>query len=262
VAEGRVAVEGGGIRWLDEGPRGAPALLLSCSLGTTTDLWRAQAGPWSRSLRVIRYDVRGHGGSAAAPGEHTLDRLGADALAVLDAAGVTRAHVCGLSLGGLTAMWLALRAPERVERLVLANTAARIGTPAGWEQRMRDVRALGMDAIAESGMRDRWFTPGFDRASPAARATRAMIASCPPQGYLGCCAALRDADLGGALAGITAPALVVVGSQDHVTPPAQGEALRQAIAGARLITLEAAHLSNVEQPEAFTAAVLEFLTPP
>jgi 3-oxoadipate enol-lactonase len=261
VAEGQAAVDGGHIAYLDEGPRPAPALLLSNSLGATVELWRQQVGPWSRALRVIRYDTRGHGRSPLLPGEPTLERLGRDALAVLDAAGVARAHVCGLSLGGMTAMWLARHAPQRVGRLVLANTAARLGTVAGWEQRRREVQEQGMDAIAESGLRERWFTPGFDRRSPTAVATRAMLAACPPQGYLGGCAALRDADLGPELAAITAPTLVVVGSQDRVTPPADGETLRRGIPGARLVTLEAAHLSNLEQPEAFTAAVLEFLTP-
>jgi 3-oxoadipate enol-lactonase len=260
VAEGEVEVDGGRIRYLDEGPPGAPALLLSNSLGTTLDLWRAQVGPWSRRWRVIRYDTRGHGGSPAEPGEWTLDRLGRDALAVLDASGAARAHVCGLSLGGLTAMWLALNAPERVGKLVLANTAARIGTAASWERRMEEVRALGMEAIAESGLRTRWFTPGFDHGSPAAAATRAMIAGCPPQGYLGCCAALRDADLDDALSSIAAPTLVVVGSRDPVTPPPQGERLRDRIPGARLVALDAAHLSNIEQADAFASAVLEFLS--
>ena len=259
MAEGEVEVEGGRIAYRDEGPRRAPALLLSNSLGTTVDLWRDQVGPWSRALRVVRYDTRGHGASKAAPAEHTLERLGRDALAVLDAAGVPRAHVCGLSLGGLTAMWLALQAPERVDRLVLAGTAARIGSAAGWEQRMREVRELGMEAVADSGLGRRWFTPGFDRGSAAAQATRAMIAACPAPGYLGCCAALRDADLGPRIPAITAPTLIVVGAQDPVTPPADGERLRRAIPGARLVTLEAAHLSNVEQPAAFTAAVLGFV---
>jgi 3-oxoadipate enol-lactonase len=258
VAEGRVGGDAG-LVFRDQGPRQAPALLLSHSLGTTMDLWQGQVDTWSRFFRVIRYDTRGHGRSHAPPGEHSLERLGRDALTVLDAVGVPRAHVCGLSLGGLTAMWLASQAPQRVDRLVLANTAARIGTAAGWEQRMRDVRALGMEAIAESGLRERWFSPAFDLGSPTAAATRAMLAACPPEGYLGGCAALRDADLDGALAGIAAPTLVVVGSHDRVTPPAQGEVLRDRIPGARLVALEAAHLSCLEQPEAFTAAVLEFL---
>ena len=242
------------------GSEQAPALLLLNALGTTTGLWDAQITPLSRVLRVIRCDTRGHGGSDAPPGDYTLDRLGQDALAVLDAAGVQRAHVGGVSLGGLTALWLALRAPERADRIVAANTGARVGTPEMWRQRIDAAREAGMAALADPATQ-RWFTERFRREDPATvDRFRAMISGCPAAGYAGCCAVLRDADLRDEIHRIDAPTLVVTGTHDPATPPSLGEGIRNAVAGARGVELDAAHLANVEQPDAFNAAVIEFLT--
>jgi 3-oxoadipate enol-lactonase len=248
--------------WFEvEGAKDAPALLLANSIGTTLELWAPQSTPWRSAFRVVRYDARGHGRSQIAPGPYTLDQLGRDALAVLDAAGVDRAHVCGLSLGGLTAQWLALHAPARVNYLVLANTAARIGSRARWEDRIRQVRNGGMASIVDGVLR-LWLTSDFRRRDPSATtACRAMLAGCPADGYLGCCAALRDADLRDRIGSVRAPVLVIVGRHDMAAPPADGEWLRDAIPEARLIELDAAHLSNVEQPGAFASAVLAFLQP-
>jgi 3-oxoadipate enol-lactonase len=254
-------VDAGGCRlWYSvEGREGGEALLLSSSLGTSAELWAPQLPELSRQFRVVRYDTRGHGRSDAPPGPYTLERLGRDALAVLDAAGVSRAHVCGVSLGGLTAMWLALVAASRVGRLVLANTDARIGTGETWEQRARDVRTRGMAAVAAATM-ERWFTEGFRRRSPeTCEAIRAMVAACPPEGYIGCCGALGTADLRPQLSAISAPTLVIGGLHDPVLATTAAAELSARIPGARLVTLPAAHLSNVEQPAAFTAAVLRFL---
>ena len=255
-------VDAGGCRlWYSvEGPADGEPLLLSNSLGTTADLWAAQLPELARSFRVIRYDTRGHGRSQAPPGPYTLERLGQDALAVLDAAGATRAHVCGISLGGLTAMWLALFAPDRVGRIVLANTNARVGTNESWDQRLADVRAHGMAAVAAATL-ERWFTPSFrEHGAETCERIRAMVSACSPEGYAGCCAALRGADLREQLSAITAPALVITGVHDPVTPPAAAADLAARIPHARLVTLPAAHLSNVEQAAAFTSAVLVFLT--
>jgi len=255
-----VAVKGGRIAYLVDGPADAPVLLLSNSLGTTLDSWTKQVAPLSRSFRVVRYDTRGHGRSVVTPAPYSLDLLGRDALAVLDAVGARRAHVCGLSLGGLTGMWLAVHARGRVDRLVLANTAAKIGTAEGWDQRIRDVRSLGLSPISEGAL-PRWFTADFRRREPGAvEVMRSMVAACAPEGYIGCCAVLRDADLRASLANIACPTLVVAGSDDPVTTPADGEALRAAIPGAHLVSLRAAHLSNIEQSDAFTAAVRDFLS--
>lgn len=248
------------LSWTVQGPADAPPLLLLNALGTTIDLWRPQIDRFAAAFRVIRFDTRGHGASEAPPGPYTLDRLGKDALAVLDAAEVADAHVCGVSLGGQTALRLALHAPERVGGVVAANTAARIGSADLWQQRMRDAADRGMPALAQSAAA-RWFTPGFRQAHPETvdRCTK-MLRACSPVGYAGCCAALRDADLREDLRRIRSPTLVVTGARDPATPPAEGGFLREQIAGAELIELDAAHLANVEQPDAFTAAVLRFLS--
>ena len=177
-----------------EGPDKAPALLLINSIGATRRMWDPQRPALSRHLRVVSYDARGHGASSVPQGDYTLADLARDALAVLDDAGIARAHVCGISLGGLTAMWLGLHAPARVGHLVLANTAARIGTAASWAERMAIVREGGMSAVADIAM-PRWLSDRFRHAHPdTTLSLRAMIESCPVPGYLGCCAALRDAD--------------------------------------------------------------------
>ena len=242
------------------GPEQAPALLLLNALGTTTGLWDAQLAPFSRTFRLIRCDTRGHGESDAPPGDYALDRLGHDALAILDATAVRRAHVCGVSLGGLTAQWLARHAPERIDRVVAANTGARIGTPQMWRQRISAAREGGMAALAEPAT-ERWFTERFRRTHPeTVDRFRTMISACRVAGYSGCCATLRDADLRDEIHRIEAPTLVVTGTHDPATPPSLGEGIRRAVAGARWVELDAAHLANVEQHEAFNAAVIEFLT--
>lgn len=242
-----------------QGAAGGPVLLLSNSLGTTAELWDAVLPQLTGRFRVTRYDTRGHGRSGAPPGPYSLETLGRDALAVLDAARIERAHVCGISLGGLTAMWLGVYAAERVDRLVLANTGAQLGSAEFWNQRIKTVEAGGMAAVAEAVL-ERWFTPDLNRRRPDIVAGfRAMLESCPPTGYAGCCAAIRDADLREAVRQVTAPSLVIVGTHDVATPPALGELVRDRIRCARLVALGAAHLSNVEQPEAFAAAVLDFL---
>jgi 3-oxoadipate enol-lactonase len=237
----------------------APVVLFAHSIGTTRDLWLPQVPAFTAAYRVVRYDARGHGRAPAPDGDYTIDRLGRDALDVLDAAGAQRAHVVGLSLGGLTAMWLAIHAPGRVDRIVLANTAARIGTPDRWNERIAQVRAEGMAIVGESAL-TRWFTGEFRARDPrTVDRYRAMITACAPQGYNGCCAVLRDTDLRDDLPRITAPTLIIGGAHDVATTPADAELLHARIPGARLLTLPAAHLSNVEQPGAFTDAVLGFL---
>ncbi len=251
--------DGCSIWYTVDGPPGRPALLLSNSLGTTVDLWEGLVPALAQRYRVIRYDTRGHGRSDAPGGVYSLETLGRDALAVLDAEGVERAAVCGVSLGGLTALWLGIHMPERVTRLVPANTGAQIGTDALWNERIAGVEASGVGPIVEP-LLGIWFTPGFRAQHPETIARfRTMIGSSRSEGYIGCCAAVRDADLRDRLATIERPCLVVVGSRDVATPPSLGHLLRDRIPGARLVTLQAAHLSNVEQPDLFLAALMEFL---
>ena len=254
-----VLVEGCRLSYWVDGPERAHALLLSNPIGATVELWEKQVERFSGSFRVIRYDTRGHGRSDARSGETALDQLGRDVLAVLDAVGVWRAHVCGISLGGLTGLWLGVHAPERVGRLIAANTGARIGTPPFWTERIRTVRTHGMRSLADAAM-SRWFSAGFRERHPTTvERFRSMLAGAPVEGYVGCCAALRDADLRNDIQRIRAATLVIAGAHDEATPPADAESIRAHVPGARLKTLDAAHLSNVEQPEAFASAVLEFL---
>jgi 3-oxoadipate enol-lactonase len=241
------------------GPADAPLLVLSNSLGSDLSMWDPQMAALDRRFRVLRYDARGHGRSSVPAGPYTLPQLATDVLRLLDHLRVDRAHFCGLSVGGLVGMWVAAHAKGRVDRLALCNTAARIGTLESWGARMDAARSRSLPGIAEAVL-ERWFTPGFREREPAAVArARAMLEGTPLEGYLGCCAAIRDADAGGDLAAISAPTLVISGSNDAATTPAQGRALAEAIAGARSVELAAAHLSNIEAAAAFTAALTDFL---
>ena len=254
-----VDADGCRLSWTAQGPPDAPALLLLDALGTTVELWGTQIDRLAAAFRVIRFDTRGHGASDAPAGPYALDRLGRDALAVLDAAAAPRAHVCGVSLGGQTALWLAVHARERVAGVVAANTGAKIGTTALWNQRIRAAGTPGMHALVEPAMA-RWFTPRFRRRDPeTVDRFRTMLRACSPTGYAACCAALRDADLRADLHRIATPTLVIVGADDNATPPAAGRAIREHVAGAELLALDAAHLANVERPGAFTAGMLAFL---
>jgi 3-oxoadipate enol-lactonase len=241
------------------GPEAAPPLVLSNSLGTDRGLWAGQIAAFSRRHRVLAYDTRGHGGSDAPSGDYALDRLGRDVVSLMDDARIAHADIAGVSIGGITALWLGVHAPGRVRRVVLANTAARIGSVPFWSERMRLVSAEGVAAVADVTM-ERWFTPALRRADPATVATmRATLLAVPVAGYLGCCTALRDADLRGEAARVVARTLVVTGAQDIATPPAAGAWLASTIAGARLVEFDAAHLANVECAAEFTDAVLAFL---
>jgi 3-oxoadipate enol-lactonase len=242
-----------------DGPADRPPLLLSNSLGTTFRMWDAQTPALSEAFRVIRYDSRGHGQSDAPAGDYTIARLAADALAVLDNLHIEMAAFVGLSKGGMVGQWLGAHAPERLNRLVLANTAAWMGPAQAWQSRIDTVMQDGMGAVTEAVL-ERWFTPRFRDAAPEAVApVRDMLLATAPQGYAGCCAAIRDMDQRGSLSAIRVPTLVIGGLQDPATPPAKAEEIAAGVADSRLVMLDAAHLSNIEQPQAFTAAVLEFL---
>ena len=235
-------------------------LVLSNSLGTDTGLWTAQADALAESRSVWRYDTRGHGQSDAPAAEYSLDRLGMDLLAVIDATGAERADVCGISIGGITALWAAIHAPHRIRRVILANTAARIGNDALWAERIRGARTGGMGVLADASM-VRWLTEGFRARHPdVVSRLRKTFAATSVDGYVGCCAALRDADLRPVAGKVACPTLVVTGRHDPSTPPADGRWLGDQIRGARVVNLDAAHLSNVERAEEFNAAVRDVIT--
>ena len=241
-----------------DGPEGAPVLILSNSLGTAMALWDAQMSRFAAHFRVVRYDSRGHGRSDAPAGGYSIDRLGRDVIELADALGIGRFHFCGLSKGGMVGQWLGWRAPERLERLVLANTSPFMGPPAGWDDRIRAVLSAGMGMMTEAVL-DRWFTPGFRVAASAdLEAVRTQLLATDPQGYAGCCAAIRDMDQRAVLALIDRPTLVIAGDSDPATPIEHAQLLANGIREATLRVLPAAHLSNIEQPEAFAAAVLDF----
>jgi 3-oxoadipate enol-lactonase len=243
-----------------DGPVGAPVVVLANSLGTNLSMWDAQMPSLSARFRVMRYDTRGHGSSVISPGGYAVDTLGRDVLGLLDALNIQRAHFCGLSMGGAIGMWLALNAPERIDRLALADTAARFGTAQKWNGRIDAVRRGGLGAIAD-GVLEGWFTPRFrERAPDAVARLRQMLLAAPVEGYLASCAAVRDVDLRSAIGRIACPTLVIVGTHDVPTPPAEGRALAERIAGARYVELDAAHISNVEAAERFTAELVGFLT--
>lgn len=254
-----VDLDGSRFRYELEGPEGAPVLMLSNSLGTDLSMWDPQMPAFGQQFRVLRYDTRGHGGSSVTPGPYTAERLGRDAAALLDVLEIRRAHFCGLSLGGVTGMWLGIHAPERIERLVLCNTAAQFGAPDVWNARIEAVRKGGTAAIAQ-GVMERWFTQQFRNHNPkAVEAIRKVLLGTLGPGYIACSEAVRDVDQREAIAAIRAPTLVIAGTHDPATPPAQGRFIAERISGARYVELETAHLSNLEAPEAFTRTVLEFL---
>ncbi len=243
-----------------DGRPDAPVLMLSNSLGTNLAMWDPQMPELKKHFHVVRYDSRGHGQSAAPDGPYSIARLGLDALAIMDDLGLERVHWLGLSKGGMVGQWLLTNHPERIDRAVLANTAAQAGSADVWNDRIRTVNASGMEAIAH-GVIDRWFTKDFQSKDPAAvEKILAMLHTTPPQGYVACCSGIRDMDQRESIRDIERPVLVIVGTQDPATPPEAGELIADRIAGAELVALEAAHLSNIEQPDAFTRAVVEFLT--
>ncbi|MGD0792239.1 MAG: 3-oxoadipate enol-lactonase [Terriglobales bacterium] len=236
-----------------------PVLVFSNSLGTDFSMWDPQLAELERRFRILRYDTRGHGQSSVTPGDYTIDQFGRDVLGLLDSLGLDRVDFCGLSMGGMIGMWLGIHAPSRLHRLVLSNTAARIGTKEMWNARIATVRKDGMKSVAASVI-ERWFTPEF-RASFPEKVARAqqMLENTPPEGYAACCAAIRDMDQRETVAQIKAPTLVIYGGSDPVTPASEAQFLTGRIRGAVKVELPAAHLSNVEQADAFTEAVSYFL---
>jgi len=235
-------------------------LVFSNSLGTDFSMWDAQMPDLERRFRILRYDTRGHGLSSVTPGEYTVERLGLDILGVLDWLGFDRVHFCGLSMGGMIGMWLGMHAPNRLHRLVLCNTAARIGTNETWNARIAKVRKDGMRSVAAAVI-ERWFTPGFRASFPQKVArVRQMLENTSPEGYAACCAAIRDMDQRETLAEIEVPTLVIYGDSDSAIPVADAHFLADRIRGAKQIELPAAHLSNIEQADGFTEAVNNFLS--
>jgi len=234
-------------------------LLLGNSLGSNLHMWDKVLPQLEKTHRILRYDMRGHGASSVPGPPYSLDQLGRDVLMLLDDLGMDRVDFCGLSLGGQVALWLAIHAPQRVRRLVLANTAARIGTAEMWDRRVAAVRGAGMDSLAAVTL-ERWFTPEYREQHPEEMATfRQMIASTDANGYSACCGVLRDADLRTEISAIGVPSLVITGKHDPATPAADGRALHAGLCDSRYVELDASHLSAWERADEFAAAVHAFL---
>jgi 3-oxoadipate enol-lactonase len=248
------------LNYLLEGPEDAPILVLSNSLGTAMEMWDAQAPALRERFRLLRYDTRGHGGSPAPPGPYEIGDLGRDVIHLLDRLGIERASFCGLSVGGMTGMWLAAEAPERVERLVLLCTSALLGPKSVWDGRIATATERGMAALVD-GVIERWFTPAFRAENPEVVGKMARtLRETDPGGYAGCCAAIRDMDLRDRLPSVEASTLVVSGAEDPATPPEHGGLIADAIPGARFeVVPDAAHIANVEQPEKITQLILTHL---
>jgi 3-oxoadipate enol-lactonase len=242
-----------------EGPPEASVLAFSNSLGTNYSMWDPQAQELRKDFRILRYDTRGHGQSSVTPGPYSIEQLGKDVLGLLDALRLNRVHFCGLSMGGMIGMWLGANASDRIGKLVLCNTAAKIGTPEIWNARLEMIRKEGMKTVAANVV-ERWFSPVFRAKDPATVAVaRHMIEETNSEGYAACCAAVRDFDYRERLKAISAPTLVIAGTLDPATPPAEGQFLAHQIRGAKYAELNAAHLSNIEDRDRFSKEVSAFL---
>jgi len=242
-----------------EGRDGGPTLMLSNSLGCTMAMWEPQMPALTKLFRVIRYDRRGHGKSGM-NGPVTMERYGKDVLAILNDLNIDKVHWCGLSMGGMVGQWLGANAPERFNKMILANTSCYYPDPTNWHNRIKAVREGGLAAVADAVISG-WLTSDFRERAPEATAKmKAMLLASPVEGYLAACEALSTLDQRALLPNIKSPVLVIAGRQDNATPVAAGEFIRSQIPGASMTLLDAAHISNVEQSHAFTEAVAGFLT--
>ena len=241
------------------GPEQAPVLMFSNSLGADLTMWDAQAAEMAKTFRVLRYDKRGHGQSSVPPGPYSIQVLARDALALVDFLHVDKIDFCGLSIGGQTGMWLGVNAPERLKKLILSNTAAKIGTNESWKQRIDTVRKEGMKVVGPAVI-ERWFTPGFRAKEPGTVSKiQRVLEGADPEGYAGCCAAVRDFDARDNLSGIRTPTLVIAGTHDPATTATEGRWLAGQIPESNYVELDAAHLSNIEARDDFTAEIRKFL---
>ena len=243
-----------------EGAENKPALMLCNSLGSTLHMWDGQMPQLTQHFRVLRYDRRGHGKSGVPAGPYTMEMLGRDALAVLDAAKIEKTHWCGLSMGGMVGMWMGAKAPQRVNKLILSNTSAYFPDKEIWNGRIKTVREKGLQAVV-GGTMERWFTKDFrDREPKKIQWMTDMFLSTKPEGFIGCGEAVRDMDHRELIKSIKAPTMVIAGRHDAGTTVEMAEFIRKNIPGASLTLFDAAHIANVEQQHDYTEAVIGFLT--
>jgi len=252
-------VNGAQMHYELSGPASSPVLMFSNSLGTNLTMWTPQVEALGQRYRILRYDTRGHGQSAATPGPYKISQLADDASGLLDRLGVEKVSFCGLSMGGMIGMTLALRVPERIRKVVLCCTAPKLGSAETWNARIASVRNGGMAAVTDAVL-ERWYTTPFRAAAPdAIRWTKQMLLSTPPDGYVANCEAIRDEDLREAIAGIHIATLILMGKNDPVVPLADGRFMAERIRGARYVELPAAHISNIEASDLFSKELATFL---
>ncbi|WP_158806800.1 3-oxoadipate enol-lactonase [Beijerinckia sp. L45] len=237
-----------------------PVLMLSNPLGANLHIWDALIPDLLKHFRIVRYNPRGHHGSVTDAGPYSIERLGQDAVAILDSLGIEKAHLVGMSQGGAVGQWLLINAPDRIERAVLANTAAHFGSPDSWNARIIAAQEHGMEALAD-GVIARWFNADFAEKHPErVEPVKQALLATSPEGYAAACAALRDMDLREGLLQINRPVLVIAGADDESTTPEQAAQLADTIPGAKLVTLQTRHISAVEDAAGFAKAVIDFLT--
>ena len=244
-----------------DGPERAPVLMLSNSLGTDLSMWDDQVEAFTKQFRLVRYDRRGHGKSGVPAGPYTMERLGKDAIAIMDGLGIKKVNWCGLSMGGMVGMWLGANTPERIDKLILSNTSPYMGAaPDLWNERIKTALTAGMPALVDATL-ERWFTKAFRERNPKVMARiREMVLATPPKGYAACCEGIRDMDQRESLQRIRAPTLIIAGRQDPSTTVEVAEFMQSRIPGAKLAVIDAAHIANVERPQEYSETVLQFLT--
>jgi 3-oxoadipate enol-lactonase/4-carboxymuconolactone decarboxylase len=244
------------------GAAGRPVVMLSHSLGLDHGMWDPQAADLEPHFQVLRYDLRSHGASDAPAGDYSIELLAKDALAIADAAGATAFAFCGLSIGGMIGQWLGAHAPHRLTHLVLANTTPRMADPSLMETRRKTVLAEGMIAVIDAALRRFFSASAVDADAPHVASARRTLLATDPVGYAGCCAAVRDLNQAALLGSIRTPTLVISGDRDESMPwDGHGRVLSASIPGAQAVRLPAAHVSNLERPRSFTAALFDFLLP-
>ena len=247
------------MRYEWSGLEAAPVLVFSHPLGTDLTMWDGQAADFGKKFRVLRYDKRGHGGSSSPAGPYTIEQMGRDAVALLDYLKLDKVNYCGLSIGGQTGMWLGANAPQRLNRLILSNTAAKIGNDDGWNTRIAAVKNGGVKSVSKIVI-DRWFTADFQGTAPAEiEKIRNVFERSDDAGYIACCEAVKTFDFREKVGGVRVPTLVIAGTHDPATTPMDTKFVAERIAGSKFVELSASHLSNIEQREKYSAALAEFL---
>jgi 3-oxoadipate enol-lactonase len=252
-------VNGAQMHYELSGPASAPVLMFSNSLGTNLTMWTPQVDALGGRYRILRYDTRGHGQSAVTQGPYKISQLAEDALGLLDRLAIDKVSFCGLSMGGMIGMTLALKFPERIHKVVLCCTAAKLGSDESWNARIASVRKGGMTAVTDAVL-ERWYTPDFRAAAPdVIRETKQMLLTTTPDGYVANCEAIRDEDLREKIAGIQIPTLILMGKDDPVVPLTDGRFMAERVQGARYVELPAAHMANIEASDLFTKELAAFL---